>query len=171
MTPDSYAKLLHANTDKVLSFASALSAQQLAYQPQNGWGILQILEHVYLTDRLVHWLVSRPSERLAETAEIVGAERLQDKLVNRRQQRVNAPESLHPKGAIRDINSFNKLFAENRMKLIDSLASGKISVDTRIHRHPMLGDMTITDWLNFVIHHTDRHLQQSHDLLNEIKIE
>lgn len=86
-------------------------------------------------------------------------------VVGFRTNRLVSPEILRPKGNIADVATFEKMFVEQRELIKQDLRSGKIIVDHRVHKHPFLGDFTISDWLNFLIYHTQRHLEQIKDIL------
>ncbi len=166
-----YINLLNNNTSTTLQLAKTCSAEQLLYTKNSCWNILQILEHIYVTDKVVITLLLHPSDKRADTPEIIGNDTLKKYIVELRNRKVQAPESIQPKGEIKDVATFEHLFLEQRNLLKHYLESGKIVINTTTHKHPFLGEMTITDWLNFIIHHTQRHLEQIKDNLTAFKPE
>ena len=125
-----------------------------------------ILEHIYLTDKIVIAIINRPTEKLHTDEEFIGNEKLKRWLVEKQAKKVKAPEMLEPKGDLKDVATFEKVFLAQRNLLKHQIEKGEIVIDNRIHKHPMLGEMTISDWLYFLIHHTQRHLEQAKELID-----
>lgn len=165
MDLDAYVRELDASTEVVRTFAKGCSAEQLAAAKPGGWTVLQVLEHILLTERLITTIVGRPSERMSPEEELVGAGKIHHLTVVRRDRKVQAPEVLQPQSTLRDTVMFEESFVSQRQKLKESLRSGAIVVDHRLHRHPVFGDMSIADWLHFLIGHTQRHLDQMREIL------
>ena len=90
----------------------------------------------------------------------MGNEKLQQILLAEQKAKVKAPEILEPKGIINDTSTFERLFSEQRNLIKQAIENAEIVIDNRLHKHPMLGEMTISDWLYFLIHHSQRHLEQ-----------
>ena len=104
--------------------------------------------------------MSKPSENESKTTEIVGRNKLETILVEQRNKKQQSPELLKPKGDFKNLTDFNSAFLTLRNTMKNGLSTGKIRFDNRIHNHFLLGEMTITDWLNFILFHTERHLKQ-----------
>ena len=168
MTIEGYLKKLDAHTYSTIRCIENIPADYFLIKFENKWGILENLEHIYLTEKLVFFIVSRSTENTSNQAEIVGDEKLERVILGLRKKRIDAPDRLKPKGELTTLNGFKELFVLNRNNLKEGIASGKIVIDNRIQKHPILGDMTITDWLNFILHHTQRHLEQIKDIQNEL---
>lgn len=169
MNNEEYYQRLDKNTREALILAEECSAPELAHKHEGKWSSLEILEHIVLTEHLVLAFLMKRSDKIAETDEIFGFEKLDKLIVQFRARKVSAPEVLHPKGSITDVEGFRKVFLDQRELLKQSISSGKIVIDNRVHKHPFLGEMTIRDWLNFVPLHAQRHLDQIKDLLAEIR--
>ena len=88
-------------------------------------------------------------------------------MIELRRRKVPAPEFLLPKGLIKNESEFVEKFLKQRGKLVDALENGKITIDNAITPHPLIGEMTKTDWLNFIVYHAERHLLQIKDRLAE----
>lgn len=157
---------LNKTTNDILQTVKPCSPEQLHFKQEGRWNILEILEHICLTDKVIYTIISRPSIDTNPSTEIVGNDRMKKILVEQRDQRINAPEFLKPKGEIKDLNSFEKTFLAQRETFKNDISTGKIVVDNRVHKHPLLNEMTITDWLNLTIHHTQRHIEQIKDIIN-----
>lgn len=127
---------------------------------------MQILEHIYIVDKVIYRLLLKPSDNLSETEELLGDNKIKRLVVEKREYKVAALESLQPKGEITDVLTLETMFTQQRNSIKNDLESGKIIMDNRIHKHPYLGEMTIADWLSFILHHTQRHLEQIKDCLS-----
>jgi hypothetical protein len=165
MTMAIFIEQLDKNTNDTLEIAKSCSPSELTFKQDGKWSILEILEHIYMTDRIIHVIVSRPSNNLNHTQEIIGNEKIRKIMVDLRGDKIVSPERLKPKGDIHDVATFEKTFFQQRELLKQEIRAGKIVIDNRIHMHLFLGEMTISDWLNFIVHHTYRHLEQIKDIL------
>jgi hypothetical protein len=165
MSDTDYISFLDNNTDETLSLAKSCSSVQLSLKKDGKWSIMEILEHIVIVDKICYLMLQRPADKVVESLDLFGREKLAKIMVVQRDRKVQAPEQLNPKGDIKDIMSFEKVFLEQRNMLKQAIETNKIMVDTRTHKHPFLGEMTIKDWLNFIPLHTKRHLEQIKDIL------
>lgn len=163
-----YITLLNRNTGELLNLVRNHDEETLNHRSFNSWSILQVLEHLLITEKYVLDLLTKPGEKLSETAEIKGGEKLHRLLVDMRARKVKAPDMLEPQDQISDLTQFNTLFLKLRTGLADQLDSGTIVVDQRVHSHPTLGEMTVSDWLHFLISHARRHMEQIRDVLTAL---
>lgn len=159
-----YLGTLDTNTRNIINLASSLEDRTYPV-PEGKWNPLQILEHIYLTDRVVIMLLSRPSEQIHDDEYILGPARLEKVIVTRRDVKVEAPDALHPKGQFETAADFVKAFSQQRNDLSSKLSKGEIALDNRVHKHLRLGEMTIADWLQFIVQHSRRHFEQIQDIL------
>lgn len=163
-----FSDRLDQTSKNILEATKNCSPEQLAFKKDNSWSLLEILEHIYLTDKVIFTIISKPSAEFSTTCEIIGDNNLQVILIEQRaDKKIISPEILRPKGDIKDWKIFEQVFVAQRESLKEELKTGKLLVDNRIHKHPLMNDMTITDWLNFTIHHTQRHLEQIKDNLTQ----
>lgn len=160
MDTEKYFRSLDNNTSETILLAKSCSSVQLNSSLENKWTILQILEHIFLTENVICRIITKPSELKSEQPEIFGNEKIERILLNPEARKIIAPEFLWPKGDIKSVDIFEIKFTENRKLLKQAIVSGKIIIDNRIHTHPFLGAMTISDWLYLIIHHNKRHLNQ-----------
>jgi hypothetical protein len=158
-----FIERLDNNTKKILQLVKSLTSSQLAFKEDSKWNILEILEHLYLTDKIIMTIISKPSENIHAAEDIYGTRKIKAILVDERDKKISSPEPLKPKGIFSDVFVGEKAFLQQRDTLKNSLRAGDIIIDNRIHKHPLLGEMTISDWLNFIIHHTERHIEQIKD--------
>jgi hypothetical protein len=164
-----YIATLEKNSQEAIEFVGACTKEELAYTPEDKWSILGIMEHILLTERLILTFLMKRPDRVAETDEIVGYEKLNKLIVQFRARKIKAPEMLHPKGDIGSAAEFGEKFLKQRELLKNCIATGRIVIDNGIHKHPFLGEMTIRDWLNFIPLHARRHLDQAAELLAVIR--
>lgn len=165
MDTDVYIKVLDANTAAALQLAAALPENLLHHKTDGKWSLMEILEHVCTVDRVCMAIVSRPSDHRAEKKEMVGDERLKHVMVSRRDIKVDSPDILKPKGALKDIATFEEVFTGQREQLKQQLKEGTIIPDNRVNKHPFIGEMTYVDWLYFMLRHAERHLEQIKDIV------
>lgn len=164
----SYITLLNRNTGELLDLVRNHDESTLHHRSFNSWSILQVLEHILITERYVFQLLFTPTERRAAERELKGGEKLERLLVDMRGRKVKAPDMLEPKGDIADLAAFNSEFLKGRSDLVAALENGEIVVDERMHAHPVLGDMTVSDWLHFLISHARRHMEQVRDIIESL---
>lgn len=169
MDIDKYCKILNSSSRETIQLARSCSAKQLNFKPEGKWGILEILEHICLTDKIIHRLISKPTNKISKSAEIFGNKKLKHIVAEGRTKKIEAPEIVKPKGEIQDVDTFEKLLLKQRAKLKRDLETGEIVVDNRMIKHFAMGEMTISDWLNLVVHHTQRHLKQIDELITEVE--
>jgi hypothetical protein len=161
-----YTAQLDANTQDLLKHTRLCSTGHFLWKPgENKWNIAEIAEHILLSERIIYVLIARPSDSQSEKPELVGNEKMKRILVERRSVQVPSAPSLQPKGIYRDALAFGTELVTNRDRQKQELLSGRIALDNRTHKHPVLGDMTTTDWLYFNLHHAQRHLEQMKDIL------
>jgi hypothetical protein len=160
-----YIQTLDNHTAATLDFLKKSRPDTHLKGENDSWTGLQVLEHICITEKVVSKLVAKPSEQIHESAELFGAGKLNHLVVAKRAFKVKAPEMLNPKGDIKDLEAFEQVFTKQRNELKQGIIQGNISVDNRIHKHPYLGEMTISDWLHFMISHTQRHIEQIQDHL------
>jgi hypothetical protein len=160
-----FLDLLDRNTEATLALARKDGAWESSHRLSERWNVPEILEHVQLTDRIVIAIVSRPAANHHPSESIYGDDQLKRFLVDGRSRKITAPPSLNPKGVYATAEEFASVFVAQREGLKQSLKSGKLIVDNRVHKHPSLGEMTVSDWLWFMIRHTERHLEQVKEVL------
>lgn len=157
---EKYINDLDLNTEKLIETVKNYTIEGLTAKNNDKWSILEVLEHIYITDKVIYSIVSKPSDKESKTKEIIGADKLESILVGKINKKFQSPDLLLPKGHFQNLVDFNSAFTTLRSSIKKDLITTKIKVDNRIHNHFLLGEMTITDWLNFILFHTERHLNQ-----------
>ncbi len=140
---------LDNNTNEALRLAKSFTTTQLSYSENERWNVLQILEHICLTDKIIISIIIGPTEKCHTNNEFIGNEKLKLCLVEKQTTKVKAPVILEPKGYLNDVSTFEKVFLAQRNLLKQQIETGEIAIDNRLRKHPMLGEMTISDWLYF----------------------
>lgn len=161
-----YINTLNSNTDSLLKLICSCPPDKLNSTKNGQWSILQIAEHICLTDEMIHSMLLSHTDSVHEKEEIIGDEKLKKILVGGRSHKVLSPGALIPKGSVKDYDTFKELLTMQRAAIVQNLQEGVLVVDNRAFKHPFLGEMTISDWLYFIIHHTQRHHDQIKDLLD-----
>lgn len=157
---EKYINDLDHNTEKLIETFKDYSIEDLTAKNSDKWSILEVLEHIYITDKVIYSIVSKPSDKESKTKEIIGLNKLENILVGQIDKKLQSPDLLRPKGHFQNLADFNSAFTTLRSSIKKDLITTKIKVDNRIHNHFLLGEMTINDWLNFILFHTERHLKQ-----------
>jgi hypothetical protein len=160
MNNKSFIIKLDKSTQDFLQIIKGCSSDCVHFKNDNQWNILEIIEHIYLTDRVIYTIISSSTETRNSSLEIIGDENLQKILVTNWKEKIISPDILKPKGEITNMATLVSLLVNQRELWKDDVSKGKIIIDNRIFVHPFLGKMTVIDWVNFAIHHTQRHIQQ-----------
>lgn len=153
------------NTNAIITAIGALKPEQLLLKSKGKWSVIEQLEHIVLTDKVVSLLLTRTSDSVAENDTIFGQERLEKIIVTLRARKVQAPDFLHPKGSITTFEAFKLQFTSQRDALKKMVEDGSLPLNNAIHKHPYLGEMTVIDWLHFIPLHAQRHFEQIKDIL------
>ena len=154
-----YIQELDRSTEHTLAAARAVSPDALTRHAHGSWSILGVLEHIHLTDRVVYTVASRPTDKRHSHETAIDENEIRS-TVGDRSRKLKAPPFLEPKGKFESVMAFEAAFVSQRELLKEGLRSGRIVVDNRMQSHPWLGEMTVADWLRFLVHHTGRHIRQ-----------
>lgn len=165
-----YKKQILDQLTYMQQFLAPLSDSELNWNQGENWSIIQIAEHILLTEETVIAMLEKGSEHMSERIELFGGDKLRKLLVDYRERKVKAPSSLIPMGSIRTSQEFQQALLKCRTDLIDKLESNEIMISTEVHIHPMLGEMTVSDWLNFIQMHAERHFYQMKERFEQIKV-
>ena len=153
------------NTNQLVDLVKTLNPSQLLLRPEGKWSVLEQLEHIVLTDKIVGLLLMRPHSSIAETETVIGQARLEKIIVTLRGRKVAAPDLLQPTGSIQNAEQFITEFTAQRTAFKAAVNDGKIVLDSRTFKHPYLGEMTVVDWYHFIPLHAQRHMEQIKEIL------
>ncbi len=157
---DDFINKLDNTEAEISALLSSYSPTELTQKHGTNWSILEILEHICITESVICEIIKGSTHYINESKEIIGSDKLNKTLLLQRNIKIQTLESLKPKGRFKDIETVERNFLESRKKIKNDLKTGRICIDQRVFKHPYLGDMTISDWLNFLVYHTQRHIQQ-----------
>jgi hypothetical protein len=167
MNLSAYFHDLQNNSDEMAALVRAIPADQIHIHENDKWSILQILEHVWIVEKACMMMLARPSATHADKAELHGNDKIKAAMLNSPNRRVEAPASVQPKGKFTDIETLMKSFFEQRSQFQQDLEAGKLVVDNRTQKHASLGEMTMADWMYFMLSHTQRHMVQIRERLGK----
>jgi|SRR5919109_2839038 uncharacterized damage-inducible protein DinB len=126
------------------------------------WSIAEVLEHLAVVERGIVKLITLRG-REVPAADAAPAAPLSDDRVaalRGRVRRIEAPERVRPTGTMTATDALRAL-EETRGALRQALlAANPTSLDGCTHTHPVLGTLTLRDWVHFVAHHEARHAAQ-----------
>lgn len=165
MNINDYIQKLDNTKEQLFGVLETCTNEKLAQNEDGKWSILEILEHILITERALLMMLLKSSHQLSVDPEIIGDEKLRTILVENSDQKWLSPENFHPKGKLKSIDDFRIAILKHRENFKNQLLLGNLMIDNRKFEHPYLGFMTVIDWLNFIIYHTERHLEQIKDLL------
>ena len=164
---------LKLNTDTLLNSFKTLTNEQIQFKPADTvWSISEIIEHIFLVDVGVAKVLTLPPEKgntENNRTELFSDQKLNTLLVNR-SFKVPAPDFVSPKGRFANADDAAKNINIIIDKIIHHLDTNKIEEETHTIKHQVLGEMTKTDWVHFLIHHTNRHLMQLEEVKKSIVI-
>ncbi|MGB3948214.1 MAG: DinB family protein [Bacteroidia bacterium] len=148
-------------TEEALNYKSA----------EKVWSILECLEHIYLIDKAVLVVLTTAESKYKtenNQTELFGEEKIKKLLVQGRSFKVPAPEYVQPKGEFTSSTIATQLINTVIENIKQHLATNTIEHETYTFKHPILGPMTKTDWVHFMIAHTERHLLQIEELKQKL---
>jgi len=165
-----YLTDLNINTLETIELISNYTKSELNFKQEGNCSIAEILEHICISDEKTLTLLKTNSGYIAETTEFYGNGKLKSILVDYiGGPKITETEIKELTGAVTDFWTFKDIFVQQRDILVDALESGQIHLNNNTYKHTYLGAMTVTDWLNYVIYHTDRHLNDVKDSVMAIK--
>ncbi|MFY9308861.1 MAG: DinB family protein [Bacteroidia bacterium] len=159
---------IKSNTAKLHESYNSLNEGQVRFKPaDNCWSVLECLEHIYLIDKAVlAALTGITHENIPDNVrtELFGPEKLDKLLVKGRSFKVPAPDFVKPTGKFTNIADAAQHLDSVTKRVIEHINSYPVEQDVRTYKHPILGYMTPTDWVHFLVSHTERHIHQIEEL-------
>lgn len=160
---DSLVEQLRASRDTLLEVVEGVSDAQGKFKAApDRWSIEEIVEHVAVAEHGMYRLITAHYEPLA-----VPAERGREELFARRgldrENRMEAPERVRPRGRYGSLESAVRQFRENRERTIAYIASCEDDLRMRATQH-LLGRMSCQECLMILMTHPIRHAEQIRDI-------
>ncbi|NML64118.1 DinB family protein [Hymenobacter sp. RP-2-7] len=169
MTVPQYLAALAANTQTTINLARQYSPAELSFRSADDCSIADLLEHICLVDGRTLHLLSSQSGPVAPIKEIYGDKNLHRILVDYKElPRLTELETAALTGLATTPAAFERCFLAQRQQLDSQLASGQLLITNQAHKHPYLGEMTVTDWLYYLLHHTTRHLHDIREVAQQL---
>ncbi|RWZ58099.1 DinB family protein [Halobacillus fulvus] len=149
---------LDEKRQQVLDFVNEISEEDASWKPsEQEWSILEVLEHLFLMEQfIVHQINQAIKQGDTQQANTKPIHR-----TTNREYKVDAPESVQPKGefqSLADAKSGLKKTREATLFLIHN--KDQETLQNRVFPHPAFGDMNLEQWVEFIGWHELRHLDQ-----------
>jgi uncharacterized damage-inducible protein DinB len=134
------------------------------------WSVAEVLEHLASVERGVAKLIAlrgrEPVPPDQEPAVPLTGDRVM--MLRMRDRRIDVPDTLRPTGAVSAEAAVRSL-AESRAALLAAAsAADPVALEQRTYHHPVLGRLTLRDWLAFVAHHEARHAAQIDEIASAL---
>ena len=148
-------KSLKIVTDKIIEFLENINDEQsLRKKPADEWNILECMEHVFITEKGIYKLLNRP-ELFGEAPS-----KKHDKLEEYNTGKFKAPDYTLPAGRFSSVNDLIDAFKILRKQMEEYILNELPKAGNETYPHPILGPITKTQWIEFAIEHSQRHLIQ-----------
>ncbi|AZB44123.1 DinB family protein [Bacillus sp. FJAT-42376] len=153
--------------EELLNTVNTVSEEKFNEKPaQDEWSIAQVVDHLQKIENVL----LESLKKSIHQAENKTVEEKQLEAVTDRTRKVPAPEHVSPgpvpidrtetitalEEARRDLNNFTELLSKD------------FDLKTRSLRHPVLGEVSIKQWIEFVGYHEERHLLQIKEVKEKI---
>lgn len=123
------------------------------------WNILEIIEHINITDKSSYISMLRPSDP-PSAEELAEKEIRFNKLANTENLSLVAPSSAEPKGKFKNLQEALDHFKATRQKLYEFASQNDLNSLAIGFEHPRLGFLTRSQWLRFDTWHARHHAKQ-----------
>lgn len=151
---------------QVVDFLDGISDEEAKRKPEeNAWSILEVAEHLYLMEQLVAHQVS---QAIKQGDQQQASEKPIQRTTNR-EYKVEAPESVRPKGEFHSLKEAKDGLEKTREATL-FLVHNKDSeiLQNRTFPHPAFGDMNLEQWIEFIGWHELRHLDQMKEVKSRL---
>ena len=163
--------LLDTERDALLAAIARVPLERRAERPAGDrWSIAEVLEHLATVERGIAKLLAlrgreAPSPDQAAASPLDAARVAQ---LRNRADRRDAPERVRPTGTVGAAEALQRL-QDARTALRDAvIAADPNALDGCTHSHPVLGVLTLRDWVHFVAHHEARHVAQLEEIADAL---
>lgn len=164
---------LEQTRDHIQGLCSNLTAAQANWRTTPlSWTIGEILEHLTIAERMTLLGIRRAMQGAPATGDdLAKTQGMEDIIVGRvpmRTSRIIAPQSIAPGGSVGAWPAALEGFLAARMKTLEADAKATEDFDRRVFPHPVLGKLTLRQWLLFGAAHSERHAGQIEELLKQL---
>ena len=138
------------------------------------WSVAEVLEHLHRVERGIARLAAQGIERAR--AQGVGPERSEESVLGsldafqlaRRGLKITTPEAVSPRGTHNASQALAAL-ADSRQALLSTLASADgLALGLITYPHPILGVLSLYQWVLFVGQHEARHAVQIQEIAGRL---
>jgi uncharacterized damage-inducible protein DinB len=151
--------------EEVLKSVSGLTDSQLNEKPTGKWSIMQVLEHLYLLERLI---VHQMSKVMLSDAETVIEEKPINQIIDRTFKLV-APSYVTPSTDFITLTTIQEKLLESRSSLDAFLIDAdEEKMLKRSIPHPVFGAFHLKQWVEIIGWHEKRHLAQIEEIKDEL---
>ena len=147
--------------NEILKIVSFLTDQQLnTKKEEDSWSIMQVLQHLYLLERVV---VKAIHDALASKSE-PASEKLIHLSVDRT-RKVKAPAYLMPSEDFITLEEMKEKLTESRQALTELVSNvNEEELAQKSYPHPVFGPLSLSQWISFIGYHEKRHLAQIEEI-------
>jgi hypothetical protein len=149
--------------NRLLNEINLLSYEELNKKPDmHTWSIAQVCHHVFLTERaFTQAIVYGLKQSKGTKVEPKPIQRVTD-----RSQKVQAPKIVIPGNDPLEALQINKMLNESRNILLDMLSQieDPSVLSERSASHRLFGTLPLTQWVELVYLHEERHIEQIQEI-------
>lgn len=149
--------------EELMESVSGLTSEQInKHINEETWSIAQILYHLYLTERLVARLIRKVESFPDDLVELRPIEYLLNRSV-----KINSPKEIEP--SIVNLNKDEIIIQleTSRATLLQALndLDDLCILDRKAVPHPILGNMRLSQWVDLIHYHEQRHIAQIKEII------
>ncbi|KGR79306.1 DinB family protein [Ureibacillus manganicus] len=148
--------------EELLQVIEGLTDEQINEVVEDGkWTIAQVLEHLYLTEKIVVRSFSGAQHITAENP--VKLRKVH--LTQDRSQKVNAPKFLVPSNEYQTVEQLSEKLKKSRESLQAFMSEvSENDLNGKFLPHPFFDKLTLNQWVEFLGYHEKRHIAQIEEL-------
>jgi uncharacterized damage-inducible protein DinB len=164
-------QLLDTERAALLANVARVAEQDRSRRPApDRWSVAEVLEHLATVERGIAKLLTVRGRETPSPDSLPATPLDADRIaaLRGRDKRLEAPERVKPSGSVNAADALSALEtarASLRKALVDA---DPASLDGCTHTHPVLGTLTLRDWVHFVAHHEARHAAQVAEIAEQI---
>ena len=170
---ENFIREIETSTPALIEVLDNLSEEQSKFKINSMvWSIHECMEHIVISEIGVYRILMTHNEEAPqhENPEKLGKEKIA-KILGNRTVKSESPENVRPIGRFSNLDELKAKFHSNRQRICDGLRNNEFVFDNQLFKHPVLGELTKKDWLNFLIHHARRHLKQIEEIRSFIQFQ
>ncbi|WP_377348761.1 DinB family protein [Pontibacillus salicampi] len=157
---------LEEKRKQILQFVDSISDETATRKPaEDRWSVLELLEHLYLMEKLVNNQIMHTLEHGYEK----DTEEKPIHLTTNRTSKVDAPERVRPQGQFTSIEQAKDALEHSREETLFLIHNKGVELlQSRAFPHPSFGEMNLEQWIEFIGWHELRHLEQMQEVVEQV---